>query len=228
MIRSSCFSHTHPQVPPPGYKSNLNLYHFQEWHSDPGRTRERHTAQREGKDIAPIDDSLRVSCQGLHGERVRVAIGNKEAERPSSSLWRVAVVWDITLSPATAFHWAPHGTWSTGAQRLCFLPSPQNSSQKGAGSVLEDPWKHQGHCEALHELSVCPSCHASQGGWEGLLCPVGCTHPVPSLPPLSSLILDRAADSTTEDKLTTPTCAVCPEWRSHTSQFRNICVHCQL
>lgn len=65
---------------------------IQGWHSDPGRIRERHTAQREEKKIARIDDSLRVSCQGLHGERVRVAIGNKEAEHPSSSLRRVAVV----------------------------------------------------------------------------------------------------------------------------------------
>lgn len=128
---------------------------IQGWHSDPGRIRERHTAQREEKKIARIDDSLRVSCQGLHGERVRVAIGNKEAEHPSSSLRRVAVVWDIALSPATAFHWAPRGTWSTGAQRLCFLPSPQNSSQKGTGSVLEDPWKHQGLWSSPRAFCLC-------------------------------------------------------------------------
>lgn len=69
---------------------------------------------------------------------------------------------------------------------------PRTAPRKG----LAQFWKILGNirdCEALRKLSVCASCHASQEGWEGLLCPVGFTDPAPSLPPLPSLTLDRCS-----------------------------------
>lgn len=87
---------------------------IQGWHSDPGRIRRRAYCTERGKNSPKNRWQPQVSsAKGCMG-REWVAIGNKEAEHPSSSLRRVAVVWDITL-PSNSF---PLGTTRHTRYRL--------------------------------------------------------------------------------------------------------------